>query len=126
MKNKPVVGQIIYEKPYGDRLRRHGNVGINEFVVKKVGRKYFYAGDKNGSAYDDGKYLIESWEQSSYYGSVDSILYESKKEYHDEKESYFIYLRIRKIFSGYTRPKISLSELRELWKVLGKYDKEDE
>ena len=126
MKKKPVVGQIIYEKPCGYRFRQHGNVGINEFVVKKVGRKYFYAGDKNGSTYNDGKYLIESWEQSSYYGSVNSILYESKKEYDDENESYSIYSRIRKIFSGYTCPKISLSELRELWKVLGKYDKEDE
>jgi len=83
MKPKPVLGQTIYSLNVGN-VARNMEQKLTPVVVKKVGRKYFTAGEPNGS-WSDHEYHIDTWMERCC-GSPTSWLYETEQEWLDKKE----------------------------------------
>ena len=85
-------------------------------MVKKVGRKYFKAG-QDGNNWSDREYSIDSWEESSNYFPT-SMLYETEQEWLDEKEKAELFVLIRNRFGWGAEKKITLEKLRAIKKIL--------
>lgn len=112
------VGQIIYSKPAGHRLRK-GREGLEEFVVAKVGRKYFYAcpigcEERIGSHY---KYRIDNWAQVTDYTKT-SVLYRDRQAWLDEKEIGKAEHMLCQRFRSYGSTGLSLDQLRRIVAII--------
>ncbi|MFF2531280.1 hypothetical protein ACFVS2_20470 [Brevibacillus sp. NPDC058079] len=114
--SKITVGMPVLLKPVGNRARFHGEE-IQEYVIKKVGRKYFEVW-KDGMEYTTIKFHIDSFEQVTDY-TPDWRLYCSMQEIIDEKETQAILDELRDVFKGYGRiQKISLVQLRKIKEII--------
>lgn len=93
-KPKPVVGQIVYSLNIGNAAR-NCKQELTEYVVVKVGTKYFDIMKK--SYYDEARYAardkhmsisfhLGTWRQNTNY-CQDHKLYETSEEYYMEKET---------------------------------------
>jgi len=108
---KPQIGQRVFLKPVGDAARR-GNTVIKEYIVSKVGRKYFEAWDGSWK-YSAIKFHIEGLRQVTDY-SVDYELYFDMQEIIDERECEVLIDDLRKVIGNYGPPKLSLDQLRRI------------
>ena len=84
MKQPPKLNQILYSLNVGNAARYKDQV-LTPVCVVKVGRKYFTTrkvGDDNG--FSDTQYHISDWREKTDY-SPNSVLYETEKEWEDEK-----------------------------------------
>lgn len=118
MKPKPTVGQTLYSLNIGNSARGTPQV-LTPVIVTKVGRKYFTVGED----WQAVEYHIENWRQKTDY-SATSYLYESEKEYHDEKEAAQILDMLRDTFQYRMRAgNIPLEKLRAIRDILIQTDK---
>jgi len=108
------VGDNVYLKPSNNAARR--TTEIREWKIKSVGRKYFEAwdGERDHSAM---KFYIDGFKQVTNY-TPDWIVYFSKQEILDENEFYKLFNDIRTVFNGYSKPKLTLEQLRKIKNII--------
>lgn len=118
-RSKPKVGQIIYSLNIGNEVSKYSPQELTEVVVRKVGRKYFYAGRPDWPERMDKKYFISSWSQQNGGYMPTSALYETQQEWLDEKEKNDLFRMIRKdYFSTFREKDINLEKLRKIRDIL--------
>ena len=84
MKQPPKWNQLLYSLNVGNAARNRDQVLTPVFVVK-VGRKYFTTRKIDDSyGFSDTQYHISDWREKTDY-SPNSKLYETLKEFEDEK-----------------------------------------
>jgi hypothetical protein len=114
--NKPVVGQKMFKLNIGNNVRRVPQC-LTEVIVSKVGRKYFSV-IEDGRPFTEIQFSIEDRIEKTEY-SAGWCIYESAKEYEDEKESSSICREIKESFEyGNNRKKLSLHALRKIKEIL--------
>ncbi|WP_151035716.1 hypothetical protein [Bacillus wiedmannii] len=119
---KPLVGQKVYLEPCGNQAR-YGVKGVQEYEVKKVGRKYFFVGlTGDNREYLWIKFYIEDLRQVTDY-SPSWLLYFSMQEVLDKQEYITLMSEISDLFrygSSYHNRKddITLEQLRKIKDVL--------
>ena len=108
------VGDSVYLKPTNNAARRTSE--IREWKIKSVGRKYFEAwdGKRNSSVM---KFHIDGLKQVTNY-APDWVVYFSKQEILDEREFYKLFNSIRTVFDGYSKPNLTLEQLRGIKKII--------
>jgi len=115
--NKPKVGQTVYRLNIGNAAR-HQEQKLTPVVVSKVGRKYFYAGtDTQRTDFHNQYHLDNGIENCGEYSS-NYCIYETRQEWEDEKEQRKLFDKMRGQFSGYGRPKLTLSQLRKIDEIV--------
>jgi hypothetical protein len=109
------VGQKVFVKKINDAARYINPYNlISEKVIEKIGKKYFYLKDWQGCKFD-----IEQKRDISNYCSRFQV-YLSMQEISDENEYNDKLSKIRKCFDYMSNPELSLSELREIHKIIFK------
>lgn len=94
-------------------LRRGG--GVEELVVTRVGRKYFYA-TPPGSNYER-QFVIETMQENRKWGSPAKV-YPSKIAYEQALELDGLLRKIKAAFGPYGGTKITLEQAREVSNIL--------
>lgn len=117
MSNNPElsVGREVYLRPVGDNARR-GNTEPVEYLIKKVGRKYFEVWDGK-MEYTTVKFNISDRTQTTEY-AADWMFYFTKQEILDEIEFESLRWDISKVFKEYGRLNLTLDQLRRIKSVL--------
>jgi len=112
MKEKPKVGQKLYSLNINNAARSCKQK-LTPVTVTKVGRKYFSCDNRR-------QYYIKSLGENTKY-CQDSQLYETEKEWEDEKEATKIAIFIWDFFR-YSNSKLNLSleELRAVEQIIKK------
>lgn len=105
-------GQIVYLKP-GINLSRDGR-GIQEGVVKSVGRKYITVGIGEFREHKFHKHTLK--EHTCYSPSY--YLYENKQDILDEAEYSQLSQFIRKFFDYVGKEQMSLEQLRQIKEII--------
>ena len=115
MKPKPVVGQTLYERSVGSYSK---SVTLKPVVVKKVGRKYFEAGEVPVTSWGDKKYHLDNWFQCTDYCPT-SKLYTSEQEYVDELEAALLAKQIADCFPYERNARnLTLGQLRAIMAII--------
>lgn len=121
--NKPKVGQELYSLNIGNRARNIEQK-LTKVIVVKVGRKYFSC-SPNGKEWNAIQYHISDWSENTSY-SRDSKLYETEKEYEDEREASTISKLIHESFEyGRNKDKLPLDVLRVISSMISDHVKTD-
>ena len=109
------VGMKVYLKPTGANNTRNirGNLleHIEEAMVSRVGRKYFYLDGR------DDKYDISTMEHTSEH-HYDLKAYLSLQEIEDEIEAEKLESKIRTALKQYGSTGLSLEQLREINRII--------
>jgi len=114
--NKPKVGQVLYSLNVGNAARNREQK-LTKVIVRKVGRKYFTCSPEEWTR-ATVQYNVSDWEENTKY-CQDSELYESEKEYEDEKEDCEISRMINEYFEyGKNKHKIHLESLRSIKSII--------
>jgi len=113
-RHKPIVGEVLYSLNVGNSARRCEQA-LRAVTVSKVGRKYFYV--DNGSWYKE-QFYIDTWEEKTEYAATVK-LYETEREWLDEKEAREICTLINNSFV-YSRPTrdATLDQLRRIKNII--------
>jgi len=115
MKSKPMVGQILFRLNTGNRAI--SGQGLTKVAVTKVGRKYFTCVENGFSL--GTEYYIDGWKEKTNY-SVNFVLYKSKQEWEEEKESSLICKEICSSFEyGRNIMNVPLEKLRLILDIIG-------
>ena len=114
MRDKPKVGQVLYSLNVGNAARNRKQV-LTPVTVKKVGRKYFTAGDPD-KPWGDTQFHISDWKEKSKY-SASHHLFEREQDWLDEKEAGEIVKQIRDAFD-WRSPQLPLGVLRQIRDLL--------
>ena len=110
---KPEVGETLFSLNIGNAARNREQV-LTPVVVAKVGRKYFTAGE----GLNEAKYRLSDWRQVTDY-SPNSFLYESEREFEDEKECSDLAGAISEAFKyGRRTQGLSLAALRKIHAIV--------
>ncbi len=118
MRQPPKVGQVLYSLNVGDACRYGKAQVLTPTKVTKVGRKYFTCNHTDYEGFGS-QYRLENWAQVVEYGSPNSELYASEREYEDSVEAKNICRQIADAFEhGYNRKEISTNNLRLLRQIL--------
>lgn len=129
------VGNIINVRIYGFWSSYDENKSIDEQIFKvkiiKVGRRYVNVKPLNNRFLRHNKYCMRTGksEVSIRDGSNDGIIFiESKenyiKQYTEEKNKQYMFKIIQKIIKNIYSEKISLIDLKTIYNIIIKYDKE--
>lgn len=117
MRNKPKVGQKLFSLNIGNASRRSPQV-LTPVIVKSVGRKFFVAGVEGCADHSNETYHLDTWHEKTN-STADSCLYETEKEWADEKEAAELCAEIGKAFEyGSNRKNLSLEKLRSIKAIL--------
>lgn len=108
---KPVVGQKVFLKPVGNNAR-YDNKEIKEYIVKKVGRKYFEVWDGSWE-YSAIRFHLEDLSQATIY-SADWKLYFSMQDILNADERSNLIAHLRKTFDQWSRLSLTLDQLRRI------------
>lgn len=108
---KPIVGETLYSLNVGNAARDSEQV-LTPVKVKSVGRRYFTVIGKYGW---EKKYYLDTWGEVSDY-RADSCLYETEKEWKDEKEATDLHRKIKEHFVY--KKRLSLEQLRAINKIM--------
>lgn len=117
MKRKPILGETLFYLNVGNAARRGSVQVLTPVTVKTVGRKYFTCEPSEGQYRPKTTYKIGSWEQKTEY-CRDQQLYETTKEWEDEKEASEIHAALRAEFNHYSRCGVPLETLRAIKSLL--------
>lgn len=109
------IGDKVFLKPINNAARG-GNKEIKEYMIKKIGRKYFEVWD-GIYEFTTTKFYIGSNQQVTDY-SPDWVIYFSKQEILDEYEFSQLTSNIREVFSVYGKVDLTLEQLREIKKII--------
>lgn len=106
---KPTVGQTLYSLNVGNAAGKYRPQKLTPVEVISVGRKYFKCRPV-GSTYrhEEAEYHLDTWREKTDY-TPSSALYETEKEWDDEKERDLLFSKISNEFSHYAHKKTSLS-----------------
>lgn len=109
---KPVVGQLVYRRRIGNPSTEHIVKPLEQVVVTKVGRLYFYAKPRDASARQVVRYRIKGWHEANPDGYPSGYrMYETRRQYADEIERVLLLRRVRDYFAD-ARCSIELKRLR--------------
>ena len=120
MKQKPKVGQIIYSLNVGNSARGQKQK-LTQIVVKKVGRKYFYAGPESWPDETSTKFEISTWCQVTEY-MAGQKLYERVYDYDIDMERDKLTRNIESCFRHGIGRRLLMGQLREIDEIIRKYD----
>lgn len=112
--DKIYVGQTVYRKKTDYRGGWSGEV--SECQVERIGKKYFYLKNDNGSPIS-----LNTLRYESNYSSLSFRVYLSKQEILDEVETSNLISSIRKTFDYYGSVDLPLSALREIQSIIDKH-----
>ena len=117
MKNRPVIGQVLFSLAVGNAARRHNEPVVTTIKVSKIGRKYF-------TCVTDDKYKweriyhLDNWREKTDC-SPNSKLYESEQAILDEFEASKLYQKIKyDFFDSYRSSLIPLEKLKQIKEIL--------
>ena len=112
MKRKPTVGERLFTLNVGNAARNCPKV-LTPVIVSKVGRKYFATQSDDGWKVER-EFHIEDWREKTDYSPY-AVIYESEKQYADEKQSNEICGRIGNAFQyGKNCRNLPLETLRKI------------
>lgn len=110
---KPEVGQTVYSLNVGNAAR-NCEQKLTPIVVTKVGRKYFTCGE----GWQATRYYIEDWCEKTNY-SANTSLYESPKEWEDEKLRAELFIKVKSELGAYgCNRNITLKQIQGIAKIL--------
>ena len=104
------IGQTLYRLKVNNAARGGGVQQLTPVVVKSIGKKYFVCGVLE-SEFWNVQYRLEDWSENTTY-APDSKLYASPQEWEDEKESYQLWMELKRLFQ-YNNA-FSLDTLRQI------------
>ena len=104
------VGQKVYLKPIGNKVRISQN--IRESEIEKIGKKYFYL-----KGFNREKFSMEDMMNVSNYVS-DWKVYLSIQEIEYEKEYNQLFENIRKTFDHWSGVNFTLDQLRRIKEII--------
>ena len=99
----------------GQKVYVTNHKGLEELIVTRVGRKYFYA--TLPEIRWERQFILETMRENQDYGSPATV-YPTLTEYEEEKELYALFQRIREAFSRHGKPEITLMQAREIHAIL--------
>lgn len=108
--NKLTVGQTVYLKPINNAAR--GSSEIRQEVITKIGKKFFYAGERNERFYIETMFH-DAGEYSSRYKA-----YLSVQTITEEKEANVLNDFICNYFSYKGTPRLPLDKLRKIKEII--------
>lgn len=108
---RPIVGETLYSLNVGNAARDSEQV-LTPVIVKSIGRKYFTVIGKYGW---EIKYYLDTWAEVTEY-LADTYLYETEKEWEDEKEATELHHKIKYHFVY--KKRLSLDQLRAINKIM--------
>ena len=110
--NKIEIGTTLYVIPVGvNNTRRVRGRLLDEVVVTKVGRKYFYVNDRNT------KFDLETLRHESDH-HYDEQAYYTKQEIIDLAEKDQLEIKIKSVFTQYGDIGLTLEQLRAIKKII--------
>lgn len=112
---KPKIDDILYSLNVGYASRQTEQI-LTPVVVRTVGRKYFTCSPES-NVWKCTRYHLDGWTEKSVYGPI-SVLFSTPQEWEDEKEKNKISSYINKAFEYSRNPGLSLSQLREIKKMI--------
>ena len=108
------VGQVLYR----NRLSRYAANEIQEVVVSKVGKKYFYLTGWEEKRYPINKVSLQY--NNKIYSQSDFQLYRDKQEIFDRTEKSDLLNKLQKHFNSFANgSRNTLDQLRKAVDVLG-------
>lgn len=110
------VGDKVYLKAAGNNARYDKEVRIEEYIIRKIGRKYFEVSSKEHETWTI-KFNLENNKQVTNY-SADWILYFSKQEIIDEIETDNLTREIRNRFDSWSKVNLTLDQLRRIVEII--------
>lgn len=110
------IGDKVYLKPINNRAR-YGNEAIEEYIIKKIGRKYFEVWD-GIYEFSSTKFHLENDHRQVTDYSPDWELYFSKQEILDKNECDQITKEIRDKFTGWGKVNLTLEQLRSVKQII--------
>jgi hypothetical protein len=119
------VGDKVYLKAVNNNARYDKEVRIEEYEIKKIGRKYFEVWEDN-KEWTTVKFNVENKRQVTNY-SPNWKLYFSKQEILDDEEKKSIERELSDVFR-YSSSKLSLDQLRRIKTIIdeNKHSKVDD
>jgi hypothetical protein len=110
------VGQNVY---FVKNNNYENKIELVSEKIKKIGRKYFYAGNM--------KIDIDTMTSCSGYSTDRIKVYLSKEEYNNKKEFSQKMNNIERFFgwSNWSKNKITLDEVRQIYSIVEKYKNPD-
>lgn len=115
---KPTVGQLVFVRDTGDRLRSSKDHGVYPVRVKKVGRKYFTLEHKYSQIIDGDRFYLDTWKHDNK-GSFESLICYPKVEHHMDEISYReLYFSISESFDYTGTRKYTLDQLIRIADIL--------
>lgn len=115
--SKLEVGQKVFLKAVGNNARYDKEVRIEEYEVKKVGRKLLDVWKNQDDRYSI-KFDMENENREVSKYSPNWKLYFSKQDIADEEESSKLTNEIKKIFDRYGKVELSLEQLRKIKEII--------
>jgi hypothetical protein len=109
------VGKAIYLKAMGNNARYKVDEYIEEWTIKKIGRKYFDVWKDNNERRIIQFHIEDNKEKSDY---ASWQLFFSLQEIENEKESAALIYELRKIFGSYGKIDLSLDQLRKIKDII--------
>lgn len=110
------IGDKVFLKPINDNARWIKDDIMNhieEWEISKIGRKYLTV-IRNSNRNSYIKFYIDTLQHFVNIGSCCYNLYFSIQEIHDEAEAEIITRKLRNVFGGYGKTKLTLEQLRSI------------
>jgi hypothetical protein len=111
MRNKPTVGQVVFK---WEQTRYQETPKWIEYVVTKVGRKYFSAKQNTPDSHFEEEFKLEDWRENVRYGTP-AQMYASAQERSDELLMQRLCREIGEAFErGGNRVDVSLDNVKKI------------
>lgn len=110
------IGDRVYLKAINERARYKTEVDIEEYIICKIGRKYFEVCKEDYKNYTI-QFEINNKRQVTKY-SPDWQLYFSKQEILDEEEHLNLSNQVRDKIGSYGTSSLSLDKLRKIKEII--------
>ncbi|WP_339193965.1 hypothetical protein MKY95_19370 [Paenibacillus sp. FSL P4-0176] len=110
------TGDTVYLKAVGNRARNHKSPEIAEYVIDKIGRKYFDVRSVKNKNTIITFEIVTKRQRTNY--EPDWKLYFSKQEILDEEETKRITSNLRERFGRYGTVDLTLDQLRRIEQII--------
>ena len=110
------VGKKVWLLPTGNYSRYH-NVGLEEAIITKIARKYFYCERKGWEKFPI-KFRIDNFSSVCEDCNAGYNIYETLEMYVAEEESNAMYSQVRSFFSDFGNKKPSYDTMRKIASLL--------
>lgn len=113
---EPSINQIVFAVVPGQRANDGSEV--QEWIVRKLGREYYYASSESWPENIHKITLETGREKCEWRGAT---VYLDITQYHEQKEVIALKQKIKTAFDGYgalRAQKLNLTTLREIWRLI--------